>query len=116
MKKLTLALSIVLLMSTSAFADDHRGYDHRDYDHRDYGRHEVRGEGPGWIFPAIITGAILYDLTRPVPAPVAPPPVYVQPVPQTPVLYYCPMYNAYYPNVKVCPNGWQIIPTQPPQQ
>ncbi|MFN2645444.1 MAG: hypothetical protein ABR570_10665 [Burkholderiales bacterium] len=42
------------------------------------------------------------------------PPIYVEkfegtPTPQTPGDIFCPRENAYYPDVKDCPNGWQRI-------
>ena len=32
------------------------------------------------------------------------------------VWYYCPKSRAYYPYVKKCPGGWQIVPAQPPSE
>jgi len=29
------------------------------------------------------------------------------------VWYYCPKSNAYYPYIKECPEGWQIVPASP---
>jgi hypothetical protein len=92
-----------------------------------------RGGGGGWngnwIVPALIGGAILYDLSQPqiVYVPYAPdyaPPVYIQPAPvyaAPPVAspsaqqywYFCPAANGYYPYVTSCPSGWQAVPTTP---
>jgi hypothetical protein len=46
------------------------------------------------------------------------PPVYVEkfegtPTPQTPGEIFCPSEQAYYPDVQVCPNGWQRIIREP---
>ncbi len=48
------------------------------------------------------------------PVPVAPPvqaPPAVQP---PPAYYFCRSTNAYYPNVKVCAEGWQQVAPKPP--
>ena len=91
----------------------------------------------GWVGPALVGGAIAYDLTYPYryPYPYAYPypypvyeqpyPVYTQPYPvyaqiapgQPPVQfwYYCSPVKGYYPYVRNCPEGWQSIPIQPPE-
>lgn len=40
-----------------------------------------------------------------------PPPLYEAPLPPD-VLYYCPQYDAYYPQVPDCPGGWQRLSLQ----
>ena len=43
-----------------------------------------------------------------------PPPAYYALPPQD-ILYYCPEYGVYYPQVQVCPSGWQrMLPQAPP--
>jgi hypothetical protein len=32
------------------------------------------------------------------------------------VWYYCPESRTYYPYVKECPGGWQMVPAQPPSE
>ena len=91
--------------------------------------------GGGWGVPAIIGGAIIYDLSDPfpvysqpypvyIPPPVyTQPPVYVQTAPayapsaplQAPMWYFCTSSNAYYPYVTSCPSGWQPVPATPPR-
>lgn len=118
MKKLLLLLLLAILSITPAFAD--RGYAHG-------GRHGGGwGWGGAWIVPALIGGAILYDVTRPQPVYAEPAPVYVQPAPRyAPVYapavaslpqpwYFCPAANAYYPYVSSCASGWQVVPATPP--
>jgi hypothetical protein len=112
MKKLFIAF-IAILLTAPAYAD---------------GRHDrgwERGGGWGWrndwIVPALIGGAILYDLAEPrvyvqQPAPVYAPnyaPV-VAPAPVQQYWYYCAAANAYYPYVSACPSGWQAVPVTPP--
>ncbi len=52
--------------------------------------------------------------------PANPQPAYAQQVP-APVQqaadyqYYCPQSNAYYPNVRECPRGWQRVDAQSPR-
>jgi hypothetical protein len=72
MKKIIFALA--LLATTSAHAQWHHG-----------GGHYYWRPGYGWVVPAVIGGAIVYEATRPVPPevvivqpqPVAPPPMVV---------------------------------------
>ena len=119
MKKLFLIALLSVLSTTPALAD--RGY-YRGGGHGG-------GWGGAWIVPALIGGAILYDVTRPrtifvEPSPVyvQPSPVYIQPAPtyapgvsslQQP-WYFCPGANGYYPYVSVCPTGWQVVQSMPP--
>ena len=60
--------SILLLLPFSAMAQHHHGFRHFDH-HQHY-----RG-GWGWVAPAVIGGAVVYGITRPV---VVQQPVYVQ--------------------------------------
>lgn len=121
MKKL-LAILLLTLAVTPVYADGDRegGWGH----HVREGGH---GEGGGafWIVPALIGGAVLYDLSRPPPEPVyvQPTPYYVQPAPRyeasAPAAagsywYYCAASRAYYPYVAACPAGWQTVPATPP--
>lgn len=119
MKKILLLVFLGILTTTPVYAD--RGY--RD----GHGGGSHGGHGGGWwILPALIGGALLYDLAQPRPVYVQPPPVYVQPpvddpgyapsVAPTPVQYwyFCPVANGYYPYVPSCPSGWQRVPTTPP--
>lgn len=120
MKKILLIVAILstIFSPSAAYADGGRG-------------HGGRGWRGDWIFPALIGGAILYDLSRPVYRP-----VYVQPAPvyapnyapnYAPVYaptsvappsgqywYFCAAANAYYPYVSTCPSGWQAVPSTPP--
>ncbi len=127
MKKTVLVSLMATLAATPILADAHEGH----------------GGGGGWWLPALIGGAILYDVTRPhyyqpdpyyyQPAPVyiQPQQVYVQPAPvysyappapsyqQAPAAaaqswYYCDSAKGYYPYVKVCPGGWEQVPATPP--
>jgi hypothetical protein len=65
--------SVLFLLPLSAMAQHHQGFRHFDH-HQHY-----RGEW-GWVAPAVIGGAVVYGLTRPV---IVQQPVYVQ---QSPVL------------------------------
>ncbi len=78
------------------------------------------GWGDNWIFPALVGGAIVYDMNQPQTVYVQPSPAYdsgnaVNAVP-APVQYwyYCASANAYYPYVPSCPTGWQAVPATPP--
>ena len=61
--------SVLFLLPVCATAQHHQGFRHFDH-HQPY-----RG-GWGWVAPAVIGGAVVYGLTRPV---VVQQPVYVQP-------------------------------------
>lgn len=123
MKKILLIALLAILSTTSAYAQ--RGYG-------DGGGHGGGwGWGGAWILPALIGGAILYDVTRPPTVYVQPGPVYVQPAPvyapgyppvyaaqvappSMPNWYFCPTAKAFYPYVTSCPSGWQAVPATPP--
>ena len=121
MKKLSMILFLSMLSITSAYADGRHG--------GGYGGGWGRGGGGwgwggAWIGPALIGGAIAYDMANPYypyyPYPVyqQPYPVYTQPVPvYAPAMqywYFCVASNAYYPYVSSCPGGWQAVPATPP--
>jgi hypothetical protein len=59
---------------------------------------------PAYYPPAYYPPATEY--VEPTPAPAAPAAGY---------WYYCPSSQAYYPYVRVCPEGWQQVAPQPPQ-
>lgn len=111
MKKLIIILFAMLFVSP-AYAD------------RDYGggyghdRGGGWGWGGGWIFPALVGGAIMYDLSQPRTV-IQPQTVYIQPAPAyAPATqqywYFCTAENAYYPYVATCPGGWLPVPATPP--
>lgn len=112
MKKIMITLLAVLL-SQSVYADGggrHGGGGHRG----------SWGWEGGWFFPALVGGAIFLDLARrdtyvrPETVYVQPEPVYMPSTAATPVWYFCPAANAYYPYVASCPSGWQTVPATPP--
>ncbi len=118
MKKTLLILFLAILSASPAYADSGRGGGGWGGEHRG-----GWGWGGAWIVPALIGGAIAYDLTRPYyvqPAPVYAPnyvPVYAAPVMASPApqsWYFCAAANAYYPYVTSCPSGWQAVPATPP--
>src|ERR1039457_278651 len=114
MKKL-LIIFLAILSTTPAYADG------------DHGRGGGRGGGGwgwggGWIFPALIGGALVYDLTQPQTV-VQPQTIYIQPAPvyapgvapsSVQYWYFWAAANAYYPYVNSCPSGWQAVPATPP--
>ena len=127
MKKLLYFVLIAILSIAPAYSEEGHGHGH--------GGHEGHGGGwgGGWIIPALIGSAIIYDLTNPYPVysqPYPPPRVYVQPAPvyvqpapvyaqrvpapSVPSWYFCAAANGYYPYVTSCPSGWQTVPASPP--
>jgi hypothetical protein len=68
MKKLLAILTLCLAVTAQA---QHRPYPHHH-------RHHSGGHGWGWVAPALIGGAIVYGMTRPVPPP-QPTVIYVPP-------------------------------------
>ena len=136
MKTTTTSLCIVLGLalgcSTPALADrgdyrgDYRG-DHRGYyappQHDHHRGHHSRGYG--WAAPAavlaiagIAAGVAASNYYAPRQAYVAPAqPVYVAPQPvyvEPPSAFwnYCGSLGQYYPNVRHCPEGWQLVPAR----
>ena len=49
------------------------------------------------------------------PVVVVPPPVYIERGQPAGYSYYCTDPQGYYPDVQVCPGGWQPVPAPPPQ-
>jgi hypothetical protein len=121
MKKISSIILMTMLSTTLAFAEGGHG------NYRGGGHNRGWGWEGGWIFPALIGGALIYDLTQPRTVYVQPQTtiIYLQPQPE-PVFapnaappsasywYYCASTNAYYPNVATCSAGWQTVPATPP--
>lgn len=113
MKKMLFIAFLAILLTSPAYAAGGHGGGHG-------GGWGWRGD---WIFPALIGGAIAYDLAYRYPVYAQPYPVYEQPYPvYAPSVapqvvqywYFCAATNAYYPYVPSCPSGWQSVPTTPP--
>jgi len=122
-KTLVVATVAVLCASTSAAAFARGGHWHGGY------------RGFGWGLGLGLAVTVPYLLSRPyyyppavyAPAYYAPnyapayyePPVYTQPaatVPvqaQAPAYYFCAASNGYYPYVRQCAGGWQVISSRP---
>jgi hypothetical protein len=118
MKKIFFIAFLAILSTTPAYAEGGHGGDRGGGGHGGgWGRGGGWGWGGAWIVPALIGGAIVYDLSQP-------PPVYVQPAPpyapssvappSVPYWYFCAAANAYYPYVASCPSGWQAVLATPP--
>lgn len=84
-------------------------------------RHARAGGGWHWVAPAIAGGIVTYALIPPrivyaqPPAYYPPPAVIGQPPVQSAVYYYCDSSENYYPHVRVCPEGWKLLPGSPTQ-
>lgn len=104
-------ITIIFLMSglsTSVFAHGYGGWR----------RH---GGGRYWVVPAIVAGAIAYDVLQPRVIQAAPPVVIVPPAQNVqstsvapPAWYYCQSSESYYPSVQTCDEPWKIVPASPP--
>jgi hypothetical protein len=75
--------------------------------------------GPVWGPPAYFPLPLMPPPPVEIVVPVAPSvPVYVEQTPASsqpsPVWYYCRKPKGYYPYIKQCPAGWQIVPQTPP--
>ena len=116
MKTLLITL-LVALSITPAYAEGGHGH---GWGHEGGRWGHGGGWGGYWIFPALITGAVIYDVTQPRTVYVEPAPVYSQGTvtsvaPQSGAYwYYCPASRTYYPYVSSCPSGWQTVPATPP--
>lgn len=117
MRKLIVAfLTALSLVASPAHAD--RGYYRDEHHHR-------HGDGnSAWIGLAVVGAiaglAMMADQSRPrYAAPAYPPqpvypPSYSAPAPAAPgTWYYCQSSGMYYPDTRVCPEGWQAVPAAP---
>jgi len=107
-----LLASVLLAGSLPALADGHHGRGGYYYG-PPAARHHHHQRGPGplvWGIAGLALGTALYAMAPP-PRPVVVAPV-VMPPPQPPgrMAYYCESYQAYYPNVQYCPEGWRAVP------
>ena len=85
MKKIL--LTSLLAFTMPVMAQHHHGMRHFDH-HR---HHQHRQSNWSWVAPAIISGAVVYGLTRPAPVVIQQPPVYFQQPPvyfQQPPVYF----------------------------
>ncbi|MBS1188612.1 MAG: hypothetical protein H6R10_404 [Rhodocyclaceae bacterium] len=125
------AFSLAALPAHADRGGYYRGGGHYGGHYQNHGGHH--GGDSVWAGLAIVGAiaglAILADQARPryaVPyeaQPVYPPqPTYVEPPPgPAPVpapaasatWYYCPSAQAYYPYLRDCPGGWQVVPANP---
>ncbi|MDI6748952.1 MAG: hypothetical protein QMD73_02080 [Rhodocyclaceae bacterium] len=113
MKKTTLAITAAALLAASlpAQADPHghgRYYYGPPVGHHHH--HPHRGAPLAWVLGGIALGSALVAIAPPRPV-VAAPAVVVAPPPSPPprTAWFCPSYQAYYPNVPYCPEGWQPV-------
>lgn len=120
MKKLVTGLLAATLLAGSlpAFAGGPHGRDRHFRPHH-YAppvvRHHHHRHGPGplaWGIAGLTLGTVIYSVATP---PVVAGPVVVAPSPKPPgrMAYYCESYQAYYPNVQYCPEGWRALPAYP---
>ena len=103
-------LAGVLLCAALPAAAGWERHDRHGHGHyRDHHRHG----GSSWVVPGLVlgAGAIAVEAFRPPPVIVAPAPVVLAPPPPARVWYFCDMYQAYYPYVQHCPNGWRAVPS-----
>jgi hypothetical protein len=116
MKKLVTGLLASLLLANSlpALAGPH-GHDRHFRPHhyappvvRHHHRHGGYGAPVAWGLAGLALGTVLYATTSPVIAA----PAVVMPPPRPPgrMAYFCESYQAYYPNVQYCPEGWRAVP------
>ena len=115
MKKLTLLMFTLLTLGASVSSQAH------GFAHGGGGHGLARGGfyGGGWGVPFVagaLVGSAAYAATYPAYSPVyVNPPLVVNPAPVyqgatvTPVAYYCPSYQQYYPQVASCPVPWQPV-------
>lgn len=75
--------------------------------------HHYRGPGPIALgLAGLALGTVLYAIATPpvVAAPVAPAIVVPPPPPSARTAYFCESYQAYYPSIQHCPEGWRAVP------
>lgn len=117
MKKLVTGLLASLLLANAlpAFAGD-RGHDRHwrggwegPRHHHRHHRHGGHSAPLAWGLAGLALGTVIYSVANP---PVVAAPVMVVPAPRPPgrMAYYCESYQAHYPNVQYCPEGWRALP------
>ena len=112
MKKILTGLLAATLLAGSlpAFAGPHGrgGYYYGPPAPRHH--HHHRGAGPIALgLAGLALGTVLYTIATP---PVVAAPAVVVPPPPPPgrTAYFCESYQAYYPNIQYCPEGWRAVP------
>lgn len=121
-KLIAAAITSLSLAVMPAYADGGHGRGYYGPPHGNYSHHGDRNAllAGVAVIGAIAGLAMLTNHSQPVNA--APAPVYVEPSYQVPssyalpqpaqnVWYYCASSAMYYPYTKVCPEGWQAVPT-----
>lgn len=113
MKRLVTGLLASLLLANALPAWAHRDGFHPGPPYvRHHHHHHRHGIAPlGWIVGGIALGSALVTITAPRPA-VAAPTIVVSPPPPPPparTAWFCQSYQAYYPYVTYCPEGWQSV-------
>lgn len=110
-KPLTVLLASMLANSLPALAG-HHGHD-RTYGppviHHHHHHHPQRWAPLAWTLGGIAIGSAIVSIAPVRPVVVAPPVVVMSPPPPRRTAYYCWSYQAYWPNVPYCPEGWQIV-------
>jgi len=90
----------------------HGGF-HGGGSHGGFGRFHDYGFFYGGFGPDFYDyGPGYYDYFSSSPALVLAPPVAAAAQSPAAYWYYCPVAQAYYPYVNVCPSGWQMVPAQ----
>ncbi|MBS3936207.1 MAG: hypothetical protein KGZ43_08530 [Sulfuritalea sp.] len=118
MKKFVTGLVAAALLAHSlpALAGPHGRHDRHHYGppaprHFHHHHHHHRhGPGPlAWGLAGLALGSVIYTIAAP-PTVVAP--VVVLPPPRPPgrMAYFCESYQAYFPHVQRCPEGWRTLP------
>ncbi|WP_126447324.1 hypothetical protein [Sulfuricystis multivorans] len=111
MKKLAIASAAALLATSlpaQAGPHGHGRYYGPPVEHHHHHLH--RAAPLAWLLGGIALGSALVAIMPPRPV-VAAPAVVVAPPPPLPprTAWFCQSYQAYYPNVPYCPEGWQPV-------
>jgi hypothetical protein len=104
-----LLASLLLIDSLPALADPHGHWHYGDAPivvERHHHRHH--GAPLAWMLGGVVLGSALVSIAAP--RPVAPAQaIVVAPPPPPRTAWFCASYQAYYPNVPYCPEGWQPV-------
>lgn len=129
--KSVIITSIIAAIGCSALADDSM----RHYPHGNQRNYQSRGHDSGWIAPLLFLGLAGAVIGAAASQQSAPPPAYVSPSYQPPIVYerpapiyiappvmipaappqtvnawyYCKSVGQYYPYTQYCPEGWQLV-------
>lgn len=103
-------LTLLMLASPAGAGPHHRHGWYPAGPHHFHAPLPMRHVAPwGWGIAGVALGTVIYTTITP---PVVAAPVVVAPAPRPPkrIAYYCEHWQAWYPQIAYCPEGWRAVP------